>query len=122
LHKDILVYLKDRIEFAEKNGLSKKNIIIDPGIGFGKTKENNLEILRRIEEFKCLGCPILIGASRKSFIGSVLDKEAEDRLIGTLAVSAFLAEKKINILRVHDIKENKDTLDIIRSIKEFKEK
>jgi dihydropteroate synthase len=113
---DILKYFNTKINFALEHGIKKEQIILDLGLGFGKTKENNLEILRRIDEFKCFGLPILIGHSRKTFIGAVLDADVEDRLIGSLAVTAFLAEKKINILRVHDVKEHKDTVKMINEI------
>ena len=113
---EILEYLAGKIKFARENGVKSEKIIVDPGLGFGKTTENNLEILRRIDEFKSLGCPILVGASRKAFVGSVLDVNLDERLVGSLAVSAFLAEKKINILRVHDIKEHKQTVEMIKSV------
>ena len=81
-------------------------MIIDPGIGFGKTTEQNLEIFKRLAEFKSLGFPILIGASRKSMIGSILKTTVEDRLEGSLTLSALAINNGASILRVHDIKEN----------------
>lgn len=119
--KEILRYFEERINYALSQGISEKRIILDPGIGFGKRLEDNLEILRRIEEFRSLGFPILIGASRKSFIGYILDKiPPEDRLEGTLAVTAWCCIKNVDIIRVHDVKENKRVLKIIESLKNFR--
>lgn len=112
---EIVQFFKERIEFAEKHGIQE--IIIDPGIGFGKTLQHNLEILRRIDEFKSLGKPVLIGASRKSMIGMILDLPPEERLNGTLAITAYCAMHNIEIVRVHDVKENVEVVKIIEAIK-----
>lgn len=116
LINEIMSFLEERINFMLNLGIEKNNIIIDPGIGFGKTTEHNLEILKNINIFKNLGYPILVGASRKSFIGSTLNEQVENRLIGTLAVTSFLAMNKIEYIRVHDIKENKQTVEMIKNI------
>ena len=102
----------DIIEYFGSKNL--KNVIIDPGIGFGKGKtvEHNLEILKRIEEFKVLGVPILVGASRKSFIG----KEVNDRLFGSLAVATLMAERGVDILRVHDVGATRDVLRMVEKL------
>ena len=110
----IIDYFKDKIKFAQEKGIKSENIIIDPGIGFGKTTQHNLEILKRIQEFRCFGLPILVGASNKSFIGNVLDRDVFERLYGNLAVAASMAKKGINILRVHDIKVTKDVCKIMK--------
>jgi len=104
-------YLKKRLAFARQCGIKPEKIILDPGLGFAKLPEHNLAILRRIEEFTRLGAPVLVGASRKSFIGIALgSKDAplppEKRLEGTLAVTAWLAARGVHIARVHDIAEN----------------
>lgn len=91
---------------AEKLGLGKNQIIFDPGIGFGKSVEENLEIIRNLSMLTCYGYPILLGASRKSVIGAVLDLPPQERLEGTLAVSTRAVEQGVNIIRVHDVKEN----------------
>ncbi len=101
---DILDFLKDGISIALKAGVDKDSIIIDPGIGFGKTFEHNLEIINRLDEFKSLGMPVLFGPSRKSFIGKILDLPAEDRLEGTAAAVAIGIMRGANIVRVHDIR------------------
>jgi dihydropteroate synthase len=85
-------------------GVEKQNIIVDPGIGFGKKVEQNLELIRRLSELKVLGKPILLGTSRKSFIGLTLDLPAEDRLEGTAATSAIGIANGADIIRVHDVK------------------
>ncbi|MCX7653223.1 MAG: dihydropteroate synthase [Fervidobacterium sp.] len=113
--KEIIEFFKERIEFAHKNGI--KDIIIDPGIGFGKNLDHNLEILKNIDKFKTLGKPILIGASRKSMIGAILNLPTEERLNGTLAITAYCAMKNVNIVRVHDVKENVEVIKIIEAIK-----
>ncbi len=89
----------------EDSGIKAENIIIDPGIGFGKTVEHNLEILKRLREFRSLGRPILVGTSRKSFIGKVLNLELQDRLFGTAATVALAIRNGAHIVRVHDVKE-----------------
>ncbi len=118
LINEIFSYLKDSIELIEKNNGNSQNIIIDPGIGFGKTFDHNLEILNRLEEFKSFGLPILIGASRKSFLGAILDEpNPEKRVIGSLSVAAISAIKGAKILRVHDIKETLQILKVADAIR-----
>ena len=94
------------IESARQAGIADENIILDPGVGFGKTYENNLEILRCLEEFNMLGYPLLLGCSRKSVIGLALDLPAEERLEGTLVTTALAVMKGCSFVRVHDVKEN----------------
>lgn len=104
---EILEFLQRRIAVAVTAGIAENNIIVDPGIGFGKTVEHNLEIVSRLEEFRSLGRPVLIGASRKSFIGKMLDLPAEaDRLEGSLSVAALCIAGGAHVLRVHDVKES----------------
>ncbi len=104
---EIIGYLKSRIQIALDRGIQSDQIIIDPGIGFGKTTEHNLEILRKLKEFKSLNKPILIGTSRKSFIGKILDLPIEDRLEGTAATVAIAIANGADIIRVHDVREMK---------------
>ena len=98
-------FLQTSINIAVEAGVDLKNIIIDPGIGFGKTLEQNLTVMSRLEELKSLGCPILLGTSRKRFIGEVLDLPVEERVEGTGATVAVGITKGANIIRVHDVKE-----------------
>lgn len=107
LISEIYAFLKERIERAVEGGVSPDRIIIDPGIGFGKRVEHNLEIIRRLREFKSLGKPILIGTSRKSFIGHVLDLPVEERVEGTAATVAISIANGADIVRVHDVKQMK---------------
>ncbi|MFH1539049.1 MAG: dihydropteroate synthase [bacterium] len=102
---EIIDFLAERIDYAVSKGIDENGIIIDPGIGFGKTLEHNLAILNRLIEFKALGRPILVGTSRKSFIGKVLDAEPPERLEGTLASVALAAAGGADIVRVHDYRE-----------------
>jgi dihydropteroate synthase len=114
--KEIHDFLQSRIEFAISNGIKKESIMIDPGIGFGKTLEHNLTIIKNIDKFKNIGYPIVIGPSRKSFIGMVTGKEPEKRLFGTAGVVSYCAMKGVNLIRVHDVDEMKDVVDLIHAI------
>ena len=102
---DVIDKLSGMKEYAVAAGVKRENIILDPGMGFGKTAEHNLEILRRLGEFLVLDAPILIGMSRKSTIGYVLDLPVEDRLEGTAATVALSVAFGADIVRVHDVRE-----------------
>ena len=101
---DVLESLRASMGRALEAGVPVENVIVDPGIGFGKTPEHNLEVLRRLEEFKGLGRPLLVGTSRKSTIGLVLDLPVEERLEGTAATVALAIAKGADIVRVHDVR------------------
>jgi len=104
--REIIESMKESIRIAERAGIKKEKIIVDPGIGFGKTVGHNLEILNRLGELKALGRPICVGTSRKSFIGKVLNLEdPRDRLAGTIATCAIAVMNGANLLRVHDVSE-----------------
>ncbi len=110
---DILDYLHGGIELLEREEGKVSSVIVDPGIGFGKTPEDNLVIINRLVEFKSLGRPVLLGASRKSFIGKVLGlDDPEDRLEGSLSVFSLAVSKGIDVLRVHDVKESRRAVDM----------
>ena len=116
--KEISDHFKKTIAVAVKAGVKKTNIIIDPGIGFGKALEHNLEILRKLEKFKELGHPICVGTSRKSFIGKLLGSgDPDDRLSGTIATCAVAIMNGADILRVHDVREIAQAARIMDSIK-----
>ncbi|HHT9131072.1 MAG TPA: dihydropteroate synthase [Candidatus Tripitaka californicus] len=102
---EVSSFLERRVEMALKMGVKSSNIIIDPGLGFGKTASQSLELLRRLGELRVLGQPIMVGPSRKSFIGKILGGDAGDRLPGTLAVIALAILQGASIIRVHDVKE-----------------
>ena len=101
--EDILAFLDERIQVGLAGGIAETQIIIDPGFGFGKTAGHNLEILRRLSEFRALGRPILMGTSRKSTIGKVLDLPAQERIFGTAATCAVAIHNGADIIRVHDV-------------------
>jgi len=105
LMADIIQWLRDSIAIAQEAGIEPQKIIIDPGIGFGKTLEHNLEVMDRLDEFKILGKPLLIGTSRKSIIGKTLNLPVEDRVEGTAATVALGIARGASIVRVHDVKE-----------------
>ncbi|MEA2096162.1 MAG: dihydropteroate synthase [Candidatus Cloacimonadota bacterium] len=115
--EEILSFFEERINFCEENGIFKERIIIDPGIGFGKRQKDNLIILKKISEFKCLGIPIMMGASRKSFIGNIYDSDSMERLAGSLASTAFAFQNDIEIIRVHDVNEQKNFLNVMKEIR-----
>ena len=104
LMAEIIADLKWSVEIATKNGVALENIIVDPGIGFGKTWDQNLEVIRHLGELKSLGLPLLIGTSRKSFIGRVLDLPVEQRVEGTAATVALAIAAGVDMVRVHDVK------------------
>lgn len=113
---DIMMFLAERIREAEENGIEKDKIIIDPGIGFGKEVHHNLDILRRLREFRCLGRPLLVGTSRKTFIGKVLGLPKEERLEGSLASAAVSVINGADIVRVHDVKETVRVCKLIDAV------
>jgi len=100
---EVIASLKKSIALALDRGVPRENVIVDPGVGFGKTLEQNLEIVRRLDEFKCLNRPILVGTSRKSMIGLVLNLPPDQRLEGTAATVAISIAKGADIVRVHDV-------------------
>jgi len=119
--KEIYNSLKERIDYAIFEGIKKERIMIDPGIGFGKRTgrgvEDNCEIIRRLSEFKTLGYPIMVGASRKTFIGNVCGGKkpltATERLEGSLAAACLAVANGADIVRVHDVKETRRCLDLV---------
>ena len=115
---DVLGFLRARVAFAIARGIAREQIAVDPGIGFGKTVEHNLRLLAHLDEFRLLGCPVLVGASRKSFIGKVLGREADDRLSGSVAVAAWAVTHGAKIVRVHDVAETADVVRMIEAVKQ----
>jgi len=109
---ELYLNLKEKIDFAISNGIKQENIIIDPGIGFGKTRAHNFEIIRRIEEFKGLGCPVMLGLSRKSLL-NMPDEDNFTKDIYTVALNTLAIENKIDIIRVHNVKLHKQLIDVL---------
>ena len=126
---EMISFLERRIEFAVESGIARNNIIIDPGIGFGKKPVHNIEILRRLSEFKCLNLPIMLGTSRKSFISKVLQSsddnnisQFDSQLIGTLVTLVIAVTKGVNIVRVHDVKETVQVIKMYGAIESVNRK
>ncbi|HVP07500.1 MAG TPA: dihydropteroate synthase [Candidatus Acidoferrum sp.] len=119
--KEIGDFFGERIEFCRSRGIGKERLILDPGIGFGKRLEDNLAILRELEQFKRFGLPVLVGASRKSFIGKVASSErpAGERLGGSIAAAVVAALHGADIVRVHDVAETVEALRVVQAIREL---
>jgi len=117
---DILESLQNSINVAKDAGIKEGNIIIDPGIGFGKKLEDNLNILHRLSEFRCLGKPIIVGCSNKGFIGKILNLSKEERTEGTLAAHGYAVLNGADIIRVHDVKAHKKFIQMIDNLKKPK--
>ena len=107
LMADILDDLQESIDIALEAGVSKDAIMLDPGIGFAKTSDNNLTVMHHLEALQKLGYPVLLGTSRKSFIGNTLDLPVDERLEGTMATTVIGVMKGCSIIRVHDVLENR---------------
>lgn len=116
---EVYDFLKERIAYTVNNGISKEDIIIDPGIGFGKRLTHNLLLMKHLDVFKELGCRLLVGPSRKSFIGTVLNQPVEGRLEGTAAAVAVAIVKGADIVRVHDVKEMKQIAKMVDAIEGY---
>lgn len=115
---EIMDYFRERLKKALRFGISEEQIVIDPGIGFGKTFNHNLEILNRLSEFLVFQKPIAIGVSRKAFIGAITgNSPASERLEGTISASAIAVYNGANIVRVHDVKETLKAMKVVDAIK-----
>jgi len=116
LISEIITYLNARIDFVLSKGIDRKKIIIDPGIGFGKSVENNFEIINNLNQFADLGYPVMLGASRKSFIGITLDVPEDKRVEGSLAANIIGFQKGVSVFRVHDVDQTRKALTITKKI------
>ncbi len=114
---ETIVFLGKAMDQAVSGGIRKDRIIVDPGIGFGKTFDHNLEILKELGRFQCLGVPLLVGSSRKAFIGRILDKKVHERDTGTMATVAAAVMNGAHIVRVHNVKQAVETVKVIDAIK-----
>ncbi len=113
---EVIEFLRKQTEIAVKAGIERKSIVIDPGIGFGKTVEHNLQIMKEVGAFRSLGYPVLIGASRKSFIGKTLDLPVEERLEASVAMASLAAAKGASIIRAHDVRETVRAVKMIMAV------
>lgn len=116
--REVKAFLHDRLFAAQAAGIDKNNLIIDPGFGFGKTVEQNYQLLKAIPEFVDMGYPVLVGISRKSMIGAVLDKPVEQRLFGSISAAVISAMLGAHIIRVHDVTETRQALTIVQTLKQ----
>lgn len=114
--EDVLEDLRQSLAIAQRAGISKEQIILDPGVGFAKTYEQNLIILNHLERVLELGCPVLLGTSRKSVIGLTLDVPPEERVVGTAATTVIGAMKGCSFYRVHDCLENRQALEMVQAV------
>jgi dihydropteroate synthase len=114
---EVMDFLRRRLKRALSAGISRDRILVDPGIGFGKRPEHNLEILRRLSEFRRLGCPVAVGTSRKSFIGHVLGRDVRERLPGTAATVTAAVLRGADLVRVHDVEEMTDVVRMSDALK-----
>jgi len=117
LMEEIVAYFQERVEFCHEHGIKNENIILDPGIGFGKRLQDNFELLRELKQISDLGFPVLSGPSRKSFIGLTLDLPVDERVEGTAAAVTASILNNANIVRVHDVKEMKRVATITDTIR-----
>jgi len=114
--EDVKAFLAQRIEFAVGEGIAEERIWVDPGIGFGKTVRHNFELLHRLPELRELGRPIVIGTSRKRFIGTIAGREVDDRLGGTIATNVLAMQGGAEVLRVHDVPEVRQAMVVADAV------
>ncbi|TMK39504.1 MAG: dihydropteroate synthase [Actinobacteria bacterium] len=107
---DVKAFLAERLEFAVREGVGEHRVLLDPGIGFGKTPAHNLELIDRLDELLSLGRPLVVGTSRKSFLGRLVDRPVGERLPGTIATNVLALERGASVFRVHDVQPVRDAL------------
>ena len=112
VNKDVKQFLLGRIEKCKQVGIFRERLIVDPGFGFGKTVGHNLELLGNLREFTRLGCPLLVGLSRKSMIDKILSRESTERLSASLGLAAIALERGANLIRTHDVRETADVISM----------
>ena len=115
---EICAYFTERLGALDAGGIPGERVVIDPGIGFGKTARHNIEILSHISSFRALGRPVLVGHSRKRFLGKVVGRSIDERDSGTLGISLGLSLQSTDILRVHDVRSHRDCLTALETIVE----
>lgn len=112
---DISDFLRQRIRACDSAGISQEQILLDPGFGFGKALQHNYQLLNKLEHFHRLGCPLLVGMSRKSMLGKLLNNDVQERLAGSLACATIAALKGAQIIRVHDVGPTVDALKVVQA-------
>lgn len=118
VRREVSGFLTERMRVAELAGVKPENIVLDPGFGFGKTVDHNLQLLAALEQFHILGHPLLVGVSRKSMLGAITGRDVEERLPASLAVATISAMKGTSIIRVHDVRETVDAVKVVTAMKE----
>ncbi len=116
---DIMAFFKQRIGICEQAGIGKDRLILDPGFGFGKTLQQNYQLLANLSKFSGLGLPILSGTSRKSMIGNLLEREVNERLAGSLTTAILATQQGAKIIRVHDVQETVDALKVLSTTNQY---
>ncbi|TYC57353.1 dihydropteroate synthase [Marinobacter sp. BW6] len=118
VRREVSAFLTERIRVAELAGVRPENILLDPGFGFGKSLEHNLQLLNSLEQMQILGHPLLVGMSRKSMLGHITGRDVNERLPASLAVATIAAMKGASIIRVHDVRETVDAVRVAAAVKE----
>jgi dihydropteroate synthase len=114
--RDVKNFLSSRVAAAEHAGIARGRIVVDPGFGFGKTADHNLELLRRLHEFAAMGVPVLAGLSRKSTLGSITGRAPAERLAASVAAALIAVQNGARIVRVHDVAETRDALAVWQAV------
>jgi dihydropteroate synthase len=109
---EVKAFLEERLAFAVGEGVAEERLMVDPGIGFGKTLEHNLELLRRLDEIVAIGRPVVVGTSRKSFLGRLTGREVDERLPGTIATNVLALERGASVFRVHEVAPVREALQV----------
>ena len=115
--EDVRMFLVERVAAAERAGIAKSQMVLDPGFGFGKLLPHNLELLDHLSSFDQLDCPVLVGLSRKAFLGNILDRPVQDREWGTAAAVALAVDRGASIIRVHDVASMKDVVKVAAAVR-----
>ena len=118
VRREVSAFLTERIRVAEHAGIRPENILLDPGFGFGKSLEHNLQLLASLEQMHILGHPLLVGVSRKSMLGHITGREVNERLPASLAAATIAAMKGASIIRVHDVRVTVDAIRVVAAVKE----
>lgn len=115
---DVKNFFENRLSACKTAGIDKHSVVLDPGFGFGKTVQHNLELLKQLATFHVLDCPLLVGVSRKSMIGAVLDKTVDERMLGSVVAATMAATYGAHIIRVHDVAETADAMRVVRAVQQ----
>ena len=118
MRREVSAFLTERMRVAELAGIRPENILLDPGFGFGKSLEHNLQLLACLEQMHILGHPLLVGVSRKSMLGHITGRDVNERLPVSVAAATIAAMKGASIIRVHDVRETVDAVRVVAAVKE----